>query len=195
VDVRSLAETHRIEVPNEPVSLALDRSGLRAYLASRAANTITVIDLVARRAVRTASVDAEPVRVQLDAAQATLWVLYEGSPYLDGIDVRSLETKTRLNLGAGGTAFRIEPRTGRLLVARRDGGGIDVYDPLSRLPVDTISATGRIAHLAIDAESNALFAAIPDSATIGAFNLVGRAPLWSSGVGDGPAFLVVAGER
>ena len=195
VDARSLAETDRIQVPNAPVSLAVDRNGLRAWVASRDANAVTAIDLASRSIARTVAVDAEPVRVQLDAAQANLWVLHEVAPYLIRIDVRSFETTSRLNLGAGGTAFRIEPRSGRLLVARRDGGGIDVYDPLSLLPVDALPSRGRIGFLATDAETSQLFAAVDDRAGLDAFGLVARAPAWSTDLGCAPAYVAVAGDR
>lgn len=195
VDTQSLTETDRIEVPNGPVSVVVDRRGLQAFVVSRAANAVSLVDLTARRLTRTAGIDAAPFRAQLDAAQTTLWILYEGAPYLDAVDARSLETSARLNLGAGGTAFRIEPRTGRLLVARRDGGGVDVYDPLSRLPVETLSGIGRAAYLTVDAESNVLFAAVPDSAAVDAVGLVGRAAPWRVPVGAGPAFVAVVGER
>jgi YVTN family beta-propeller protein len=195
VDARSLSENDRVEVPTGPVSVVVDRQGLRAYVASRAANAVSSIDLVARRLIRSASVDAEPVRLQLDAAQTTLWVLHDVAPYLFGVDTRSLETTTRLNLGPGGTAFRLEPRTGRLLVARRDGGGIDAYDPFSRLPVENFATDGRVTYLSADAESNLLFAARPDASGITAYGLVGRAAAWSSDLGCAPAFIAVPGER
>ena len=195
VDTQSLAETDRLTVPNGPVSVVVDHRALRAFVASRAANAVTAIDLAGRAIARSVAVDAEPVRLQLDAAQASLWVLYDVAPYLDGIDVRSLETTTRLNLGAGGTAFRIEPRSGRLLVARRDGGGIDVYDPFSRLPVDFFPSHGRVDYLATDGESNQLFAALPGEAGIAAFSLVGRKPAFSADFGCVPAYLAIAGDR
>ena len=195
VDTQSLSEIDRVEVPNGPVSIVVDRPGLQAFVASRAANAVSRIDLTARRLARSVGVDAEPTRLQLDPAQATLWVIHEGSPYLDALDARSFEKTARVNLGPGGTAFRIESRTGRVLVGRRDGGGIDVYDPLSRLPVDTFLGVGRTAYLAVDAESNTLFSAAADDDAVHAVGLVGRAAPWSIPLGARPAYIAVMGER
>jgi outer membrane protein assembly factor BamB len=53
--------------------------------------------------------------------------------------------------------MRIDPQTDRIYVARSDGTGIDVYDPFSTLPADTLPVAGRVAYLAIDAETHAKY--------------------------------------
>ncbi len=195
VEARGLAEITRVNVGNGPRSVLVDGSGQKAYVFNADGASVTVVDVPARSVMATIAVDSGPVRGQFNRSQDRLWVLHEGSPFLTSIDPRSLQVAQRLQLGAGATAFRVDPRTDRIYAARRDGTGIDVYDAFSPLPIEVLPLPGPVAYLALDSESYEMVAACGDAGEVRAMGVVARRAAWNRVLGCRPEYLVIAGER
>jgi hypothetical protein len=58
----------------------------------------------------------------------------------------------------------VDPRSDLVYVGRADEGKIQVFDPISALPVDAIEVPGPVSYLAVDHVENALVAVL---ATLG----------------------------
>jgi YVTN family beta-propeller protein len=188
-------ELSRISVAEEPWSLLVDRSGKRAYVLSRRAATLTVLDLASRTVAGTAATDAEPVRAQLDRAGARLYVIHAGSAYMSVLDLPALSLARRVHVGLGASALKVDARTGLLYVGLRDDDRIQVYDPLALVPMDYIELPGPVSWLAIDDAENALLALVPGKRTLAFIDLTRRRVLGLADVGSGPHAIAAAGER
>ncbi|MBP7147963.1 MAG: YncE family protein [Acidobacteria bacterium] len=206
VDAESLGEIRRISVGDGPAALVLDNSGRGLFVLNSRASTISVIEVLARTGdldpalVQTFTVEPGPFRARLDRAQRRLWVIHDGSPYLVEVDAQAAlggaaaPVVNRVLLGSPATAIALD-RTDRIHVARRDGTGIDVYDPLSRLPIDTLPLAGPIAYLALDADNDVLGAACGEPPAARAFGLLRRAPAWLADIGTRAGYVAFVGSR
>jgi hypothetical protein len=72
---------------------------------------------------------------------------------------------------------------------------MEVYDPLSFVPVDIIRTGGTIAYMTIDGEENNLYLVNEDKKSLLVNNLVGKRTIHEIDVGDEPYWVVVMGER
>jgi YVTN family beta-propeller protein len=194
LDPRSLFETDRIEVDNAPGSLLLDPPQQRVYVFNRLSDTISVLDVRGRRKVLTAATDAVPVRGAFDRLGTTLYVIHDASPYLRLFEP-DLTTRERIFVGIGATAIAVDPRTGRIYLARRGSGTVDVYDPISLLPIDSIPTRDDVAFLAIDGELNRLAMLERQRGVVRLIKLANREPVAEIEVGEDPYWVSFVGER
>jgi YVTN family beta-propeller protein len=188
-------ELSRVPVAEEPWSLLVDRSGKRAYLTSRRAATLTVLDLASRSVAATTATDAEPVRAQLDRAGTRLYVIHASSAYMTVLDLPALTVAKRVHVGFGASALKVDARTDLLYVGLRDDDRIQVYDPLALVPLDFIQLPGPVSYLAIDDAENALVGLVPGKRTVAFVDLTRRRILGLADVGTGPRVIAAAGER
>ncbi|HSN92776.1 MAG TPA: YncE family protein [Anaeromyxobacteraceae bacterium] len=185
----------RVPAGDAPWSLLLDRAGRRAYVLNRRSNDVTVVDVGNRAAVGTIATDPEPIGAALNRAETRLYVVHRGSAWMNAYSLPDLAPAGRFFVGLGAGAVKVDPRTGRILVGRDDAGRIDVYDPVSLLPVDGFDVPGPVAYLAIDEMENALVVVMPALRSVALVDLTSRRVLSSVDVGDDPGRAVVIGER
>lgn len=195
LDSRSHLELARIPVGEEPLFILPDRRSQRAYVFSKLADTITVLDLVGQRFVATIPMDAGPVRGALNRDGTRLYVLHHGSPYLSVLDTRSLSLLERLQVGLGGSILLIDPRTDLLYLGRQDENRMDVYSSFSLLPVDSLEGTGSPVDMVIADEENRLLLSLPEQAGLAAVDLISRQVVGRMEAGGVPRDLAVAGAR
>lgn len=184
----------RVPAGEDPGAILLDRPGRRAYVLNRRSNDVTVVDLGNRAVAGTIPTDPEPIRAALDRAETRLYVISRGSAWMAAYSLPDLAPAGRIFVGLGAGAVQVDPRTGRIYVARADAGRIDVFDPPSALPVDGFEVPGPVAHLAIDEVENALLAVMPSLRSIAFVDLASRRVLSSVDVGPEPGRAVVAGD-
>jgi DNA-binding beta-propeller fold protein YncE len=98
-------------------------------------------------------------------------------------------------VGAGATALAVDPRTDRIYLARRNTNGIEIYDPLSFLPIDTIRVEGEVAHLAVDRQGNTLYLSLVRSRSVRMVRLVGKGSVWDADVAGEPSWVALMGDR
>ncbi|WP_242352462.1 MULTISPECIES: beta-propeller fold lactonase family protein [Anaeromyxobacter] len=195
VDTVSWTELGRTVVGPEPEWLVLDPSGRRAYVLSRRTNTITVVDTVARTTLTTVPTEPEPLRATLNSAGNRLYVTNASSPYVSVLSVPDLATSDRIFAGLGAGAILVDRRTDLLYVAMRGEPRIQVFDPFSLLPVDTLELPGAASWMVIDDVENTLFLLMPESRAIAVLDLASRSLLSVIDVGDDPYGLAIAGAR
>lgn len=195
VDLGSLAEVARAPVGLDPVAIASDPSGRRAYVLNRGSSTVTVLDLVTRTVAATVATDAEPVAAALNRAGTRLHVAHARSPYLTTLALPELALVARTFVGAGTSAVAVDPRTDLLFVGRWDDDRVLVLDPTSLLPVRQLEVAGAPAALALDPTESVIFAAAPGRGAVSATDLLSGRLLAVVEVGAAPRRLAIAGAR
>ena len=195
IDPYSLTEKNRIAVGNGPESVLLDRTGKRAYVFNTQSNTISVIDVQNKSVSATISTEAGPVRGQFNRNGDKFYVLFERSPYLIAFDSNTLSVIKRVFVGAGIASLKVDTNTDFLYLGRRFEGSVDVYDPLSLLPIGVIRSGGGVVYMTIDGEGNNLCMVAPDRKELIIVNIVSRKIIAEIDVGEGAYGTAMMAER
>jgi YVTN family beta-propeller protein len=195
VDPVTRLELGREPVGEDPVSLLVDRTGTRGYVANRRSHALTVLDLANRRTAATVPTDPEPLRAALNRAGTRLYLVHAGAASMTVLSVPELQVATRVHVGPFAAAVKVDPRTDLVYVAKADTGRLEVYDAFSALPVDDFDAGGAASQAAIDDAESAIFLLVPSSRTIEVVDLTSRRRLGRMEVGPEPHGLAMAGER
>ncbi len=195
VDTASATVVATVRTGEEPSSLLLDRGGRRAYVLNRRSSDLTVIDVANRAVVATVATDPEPLRAQLSRDGTRLYVIARGSAYLTVFSLPDVTVARRVFLGLGAGALRVDPRTDLVYVGRTDEGRIQVFDPMSALPVDSIAVPGPVSQLALDDVENTLLAVLPTLGQVAFVDTTRKRLVATVDLGGEPFQVVVAGER
>lgn len=193
IEPGALRETARIPVGNAPGAILFDSAGTRAYVLLTLGDAIAVIDPGAAAVTATVAVEAGPLRAALSRSGERLVVVHRTSPNLLVIEAATLTVLRRVYIGPA-TALAVDPQTDRIYVARRGAATIDVYDPLSLLPIEMIAAGGETGFIHLDAEQNVLHLVQPRHDRLRAVRLVGRT-LFEVDLAEDPYQASTMGER
>ncbi|HEX5041632.1 MAG TPA: YncE family protein [Candidatus Polarisedimenticolaceae bacterium] len=195
LDAPTIAQRFRLSVGDEPRAVVLSDDDRRAFVLNTGSSSVSVVDLQQGTLLGTLAVDASPRFAALDARSGRLYVGHLDSPYLVVLRVGDLAVERRAYVGPGLVAMAVDPRNHRLFLARRGTGLLEVFDPQSLLPVDTVRTGGDVAFLALDVEGDRLWAAMARGRQVKTFRLVGGEPLSTTDLGTNPAWVVVAGGK
>ncbi len=190
VDPLAAIEIERVPVQGRPASLLMDRDGRRVFVLAERSSVVTVLSVPARTPLGSIAVETGPIRARLlGRAGERVLVAHAESPYLTVIDATSLEVERRVYVGPGASALAVDPRSGRVFVARKRTGRIEVFDPTSFLPVEEIPVGGEIAWLAVESEGNGLGMILRDPAEARIVGLVGGKTAVRTPLGAAPEAL------
>jgi YVTN family beta-propeller protein len=196
VDPISATETDRLAVGSRPVSLVVARDGRRAYVVGERSGSVTVVDIPSRSIAGSIATESGPIVARLGGrADEFLYVAHASSPYLTVADTGSLAAIRRVYVGDRARALAVDPRGGRIFLARRGTGRIEVFDPSSLLPIDEIEVPGEIADLAIEPEANGLGVLLEDPPEARIVPIAGHGVSMRAPLGAGPAVLRFPGSR
>jgi len=196
IDALSFFELGRINVGNGPHSILIDpNTGRRAYVFNTLSSTISVLDIPNRGMVTTLSTDPGPLRGQFNRRGDRLYVIHELSNYLTVIDPASLSTLRRFQVRIGMNSIKLDNRTDLVFLGRKNDITVEVYDPLSFVPVDIIRTGGTIAYMTIDGEENNLYLVNEEKKSLMVNNLVRKRIVSEMDVGEGPYWVTMMGER
>jgi YVTN family beta-propeller protein len=195
VDTISGTVTGSVRTGEEPSALLLDRGGRRAYVLNRRSRSMTVLDLANRTVAATVPTDPEPLRAQLNRDGSRLYLIARGSPNLTVFSVPELTVVRTVYLGLGAAALKVDPRSDLVYVGRGDEGRIQVFDPVSALPVDSIAVPGPVSFLALDHVENALVAALGSRQQVAFVDVTRKRLVATIDVGAEPYVIVLLGER
>jgi len=129
--------------------LALDPTGARLYVATRAAGTVLEVDTARHRVIRTFNLGGQPQDLAVSRDGRRLYVANEHH----GLDVVSLPTGQRLgavNLGGGGVSLALSPDEREVYVGLVNGGSVAVVDRASLKLRSTLPTGGRPRGMAFD---------------------------------------------
>jgi YVTN family beta-propeller protein len=194
VDTSSLVEVNRIPVGQGPQSILMDREGKRAYVFNARSSTISVIDVASRALAATITTQPGPLRGQFNRNGERLYVIHEFSPYMTMFDPSSPSVQRKIFVGTGMTAIKVDEKTDLIYVGRKPDA-LEILDPFSLFPVETVPVGGEISHMAIDGDENNLFLVLPDRKVLSILGLIGRKMAPEIDVGEGPCWVTLMGER
>lgn len=190
VDTAAAVEVDRLAVGSKPVNLVITRDGRRAFVVAERGSVVTVVDVTSRSIVGTIATDTSPVQARLGGrAEELLYVAHAWSPHLLVADTATFATLRRIYVGNGARALAVEPQTGRIFLARRGTGKVEIFDPASLLAIDEIDVRGDVVYLALEREGNALGVLLGASNELDMVGVVGRKIFARTGLGPDPAAL------
>jgi hypothetical protein len=190
VDPLSAVEIERAPVAGRPISLLMDRAGRRVFVLAERSSAIAVLAVATRTAVGSVAVDSGPVRARFSGrGDERIFVAHADSPYLSVVDSLTLAVTQRVYVGPGGRALEVDPRSGRVYLARAKTGRVEVFDPSSLLPLAEIPAPGEIAWMTVEAEGNGLGVLLRNPPEVRIVGLVGGGTIARTALGAEPAAL------
>jgi len=176
VDPLSATEMERVPVAGRPSWLLLDADGRRVFVLPERSSAVTVLSIASRSAIGAIPVEAGPVRARLGGRHGErILVAHAESPYLTVVDSRTLTVERRVYVGPSARALEVDPRSGRIYLARAGTRRIEVFDPASFLPVEEYPVPGEIAWLTVEAEGNGLGVLVREPSEARILGLVGGA--------------------
>ena len=187
VDALSATEMERVPVAGRPSWLLLDADGRRVFVLPERSSAVTVMSIASRSPIGAIPVEAGPVRARLAGRNGErILVAHAESPYLTVVDSRTLTVERRVYVGPSARALEVDPRSGRIFLARAGTRRIEVFDPSSFLPVEEYPVPGEITWLTVEAEGNGLGALVRDPSEIRILGLVGGATDVRTPLGPAP---------
>ncbi len=176
VDPLSATEMERVPVAGRPSWLLLDADGRRVFVLPERSSAVTVLSIASRSPIGAIPVEAGPVRARLAGRHGErILVAHRESPYLTVVDSRTLAVERRVYVGPSACALEVDPRSGRIFLARTGTRRIEVFDPASFLPVEEYPVPGEIAWLTVETEGNGLGALVREPSEALILGLVGGA--------------------
>ncbi len=195
IDTGTGLESVRITVGTAPTRVLVDRNGRRAYVLNTGSDTLSVVDLAQRSLVVSAATESEPLWAQLNAKGDRLYIIHGRSPYMTVLDPLRLAILSRVFVGAGIRAVKVDPATDLIYVSGRAGSGIDVYDPSTLVAFDHIDTAEGGSYLTIDADGNNLWMIGAGTPKLIVINLTSKKVVAEVEVGEEPSWLALMGER
>lgn len=195
VDPSSLVEVERARTGIQPTALLVDRSGKRAYAFNQGSNSITVVDLAARAAAGTIPTEGTPARGAFNRAGDRMYVVSPSSAYMTVLSMPTHATQSRIYVGFGASSIHVDPRTEFAYVSMGDTGELQLFAPLTPLPVGRVALPGPATWLAIDDTFNRLLLVIPSKGGVASMEITSRKVLPMLEAGRSPYAAMVAGER
>jgi len=195
IDLVSLTEVSKIRVGNGPNSVLMDPQGRRAYVFNTPSNTISVIDVPSRALVTNISTDPSPLRGQFNRRGDRVYVINEIYSYLTVIDPFSLSVVRRASVSMGLSAIKVDINTDLIYLGRRRDPVVEVYNPSTFFPVNSIRADGGVTYITIDNEERKLHMVSPERNSLIISDLTSQKVVSELDVGEGPSWVTLMGER
>lgn len=121
--------------------LAVSTDARHAWTMDMGSGTVTLVDLLTRRAPRSVEVGVEPEGIALSPDGEALWVSARGSNMVFELDPMSLEIRNRLNVGQFPLRLAIRPQGDVAVTSDMADGSLSVIDLATARLVRTIAVS------------------------------------------------------
>jgi YVTN family beta-propeller protein len=195
IDPGSRVELTKIPVGNGPRFIAIDRTGRRAFAFNTVSNTVSVIDILGRGVIRAIPTDPDPVRGDFNRRGDRLYVIHQTSPFVTVINPDSGAVTGRFPVRTGMDAIKVDPNTDLVYLGAKREPAVGVYEPFSFVPVDFLDTGAGVAHMATDADENALYLVSPDTNRVVVSHRIRRRIAGELDAGEGPSWISLMGEN
>jgi hypothetical protein len=198
VDPFALVELGRVRAGQEPTALLMDRQGRRAYAFNRGTANVTIIDTTdtsGRSVPRTVALEGEPARAALNRAGDRMYLAAPMSANLSVLAVPSLAVLSRIYVGFRAVSVHVNPRNDYVYVSQGGSGTIQIFSPMTPLPVDRWQLPGEAVWMTTDTLDDVLFTVVPSTKEGVGVEQTARKVLPGFDVGDDPYAVVLAGPR
>jgi len=123
--------------------LAISPDARHAWTVDMGSKTVTLVDLLTRRAPQSVEVGVEPEGIALAPDGETLWVSARGSDKAFALDPMNLEIRSALDTGAFPLRLAIRPQGDVAVTSDLADGGLTVIDLERAQPIRSIVVSGR----------------------------------------------------
>ncbi len=193
VDVASGEETARVGTGHAPHEVAVSRDGRLAYVTDygtgpRPGRTVTVIDIVDRRAIRTLELGRHTRPHGVDvAADGTLWVTTEGSKHVLRVDPESGAILAEVETAAEVTHMVVAAGGGnRIYTANIGSGTVTAVDGVSGEVIRHIPTGAGAEGLALSPDGATVYVSNRSAGTLSAIDVARNVVVRSLEVGAFP---------
>jgi DNA-binding beta-propeller fold protein YncE len=162
--------------------MAIDIGRRRLFVAELGNDTVSVVDLDARKVVKRLSGLHEPQGVAYLPATDTLYIANGGDGTLRLFHGSQYEDNGSIALGDDADNVRIDPLT-RLVLVGYGAGGIAVIDPIARAKIADVPLRAHPESFQVDAATGRAYANVPNAHRIGVvdLNAVQQVASWATG--------------
>lgn len=196
IDPLSYLELNRIPVGEDPSTVLMEPGAARrAYVFNILSNTISVVDTATAAVAGPVRTETGPVRGQFNRKGDRIYVVYERSPHLTVVDPASLQVSAQTFIRMPAGAMKVDTMTDMIYIAGTQRSGVEIYEPLSLMPVDYIGAGDGVSYLTIDGQENSLLLLSPGTRTLTSVNINTRSTVFVLDVGEDPYQVALMGER
>ena len=122
--------------------LAISPDARHAWTVDLGSGTVTLVDLLTRRAPLSVAVGVEPEGIALAPDGETLWVSARGSDKAFALDPMNLEIRSELATGAFPLRLASRPQGDVAVTSDLADGGLTVIDLESAQPIRSIAVSG-----------------------------------------------------
>ncbi|MBM0169208.1 YncE family protein [Altererythrobacter sp. C41] len=138
------AETFEFSTGQEGTHmLAVAPDARHAWTVDMGSKTVTLVDLLTRRAPRSVEVGVEPEGIDLAPDGKTLWVSARGSDKAFALDPQTLEVRHEVATGDFPLRLAIRPQGDVAVTSNMADGSLTVIDLAAARAVRTIAVSGR----------------------------------------------------
>jgi YVTN family beta-propeller protein len=142
----------------QPVHVAVNPGGTRAFVINQAGQAVRVIDLGTSTTVDSVRLTNDGFNLAVAPNGQRVYVTTgDGRVYVISTASNSIVDSMRVGTAANGLAF--SPGGDRLYVSSRDAGTVTVFNTQTNAPLDTIRTSGMPQRLAISTDGARLFVA------------------------------------
>jgi YVTN family beta-propeller protein len=196
IDPLSFLELGSTLVGHDPAAILLDRAGgNRAYVFNTTSNSISVIDVAARKTSATVATETGPLRGAFNKKGDRLYVINEMTPHLTVIDPASLQVVDQVFIQRPAGSVTVDTMTGTVYFSGTQSGSVDMYEPFSLFATEFCSADGGVSYLTVDDQENSLFLLSPALKTVTNVNINTRNIVYTIDVGESSYQVTIMGER
>ena len=195
VDPAGLVEVGRVNTGMRPTALLMDRTGRRAYVFNQGSSNATVIDMATRAAAGTFATDGAVARAALSRNGERMYLVAPSSANMRVLSVPALATINQIQVGFNAVSVQVDPRTDYVYVSMGDFGQVQLFAPLTPLPVGRVDLPGPATWLAIDNTFDHLLGVVPSLQGVVSVELTSRRVLPMLDTGESPYATAVFGER
>jgi len=195
IDSRSRFERTKINVATGPRSLAVDRTGRRAFVFNTLSNSIGVIDIQNGTLIGSIQTEPGPVRGEFNRTGDKLFVVHELSSYVTVVSPLTLTVTGRFRIRSPMDAIRVDPSSGLVYLGAKRDFVVGVYDPFSFAPVDVVDTATGIVQMGTDGDLNNLYMVGFDGNQVLVADRIRKRIIGAIDVGDGPYWVVLFGEN
>lgn len=184
-DVAPLALEARIslgEVSGRIDHLAFDPTRERLYIAELGNNSVGIVDLKARRLIRTVAGFEEPQGIAYEPTTDTIYVANGGDSSVRVFNGSDFAPLGKISLGKDADNVRIDRAAHRVYVGYADGA-LAVIDPMTRKRVADIALQGHPESFQLDPGGDSIFVNVPDATQIAVISRESRRQVatWPTG--------------
>jgi len=190
--MKDVVERSTTTAQPDPRAVALARGGNRAWVAHRAGDTLTILDVPALKTLKTLKVGAGPEGVALSPNERFMLATLGDAGMVAVIDIARLVVATRLPAGQKPGAILFRPRSTMALVANRGSDDVTALDVASRQVVATVPVGRQPVALAINDRATRLFVANSGSSSVSVIALPGLEVTATIATGDAPSAVAFA---